>query len=72
MEEDQMARQQGMPHAGRHLVCDATVIDTLAPSYVWATVAGTGIAAEIAMERKETKYSALLNMHFFIPLPLET
>ena len=58
--------------AGRHLVWDATVIDTLAPSYVTATALTAGAAAETAAERKNSKYSALLNTHFFVPLAFET
>src|SRR6218665_427500 len=50
-------------HAGRHLVWDATVVDTLATSYVQAKAAMAGAAAEIATERKNAKYSALLNTH---------
>ena len=40
-------------HAGRHLVWDATVADTLASSYVQAKAAMSGAAAEIATERKK-------------------
>src|SRR6218665_412138 len=46
--------------AGRHLVWDATVVDTLAPSYVQASATMAGSAAEIATERKNSKYSELL------------
>src|SRR6218665_3798092 len=59
-------------HAGRHLVWDATVVDTLESSYVQATAAIAGAAAEIATERKNAKYSALLNTHVFVPLAMET
>src|SRR6218665_1675056 len=48
----------------RHLVWDATMVDTLALSYVQAAMAGA--AAEIATERKNPKYSALLNTHVFV------
>ena len=58
--------------AGRHLVWDATVIDTLAPSYIQATATTAGAAAEIAAERKNNKYVDLINTHFFVPLALET
>jgi len=47
-------------HAGRHLVWDATVMDTLASSYVQATAVMAGVVAEIATERKTAKYSARL------------
>src|SRR6218665_968508 len=59
-------------HAGRHLVWDATVVDTLASSYVQATAAMAGAAAEIATKRKNVKYSALFNTHVFVPLAMET
>src|SRR6218665_2704361 len=59
-------------YAGRHLVWDATVVDTLASSYVQATAAMAGATAEIATERKNVKYSALLNTHVFVPLAMET
>ena len=57
-------------HAGRHLVRDATVVDTLASSYMYvqATAAMAGAAAEIATERRNAKYSALLNTRVFVPL----
>src|SRR6218665_4006881 len=57
--------------AGRNLVWDATVIDTIAPSYLQATAATAGAAAEIADVRKTKKYEDLLKTHHFIPLALE-
>src|SRR6218665_338383 len=42
--------------AGRHLVWDATVVDPLAPSYSQAFATMAGSAAEIATERKNSKY----------------
>src|SRR6218665_791008 len=58
--------------AGRNLVWDATVIDTIAPSYLQATAATAGAAAEIADVRKTKKYQDLLKTHNFIPLAMET
>jgi len=58
--------------AGRSLIWDATVIDTLAASYLPATAATAGAAAEIAAERKNMKYNALLDSYTFIPLAFET
>jgi hypothetical protein len=58
--------------AGRSLVWDATVVDTLAPSYLQATAVTAGAAAEIADSRKTQKYQSLLDIHVFIPLALET
>ena len=57
---------------GRSLVWDATVIDTLAASYVSATAIRAGAAAEIAALRKTTKYTALLEEYEFVPLAFET
>src|SRR6218665_3404237 len=58
--------------AGRNLVWDAAVIETLATSYLQATAATAGAAAEIADARKTKKYQDLLNTHHFIPLSMET
>lgn len=58
--------------AGKSLVWDATVIDTLAPSYLTASAAQSGAAAAIAEDRKMQKYHAFLQDHVFIPLALET
>jgi len=58
--------------AGRNLVWDATVVDTLAPSYLQSTAVTAGAAAEIADNRKNKKYQPLLDTHDFIPLALET
>src|SRR6218665_3556334 len=58
--------------AGRSLVWDATVADTLAASYVANTSTTAGTEAEAAAIRKQTKYQELCNTHVFIPLGLET
>src|SRR6218665_1311812 len=58
--------------AGKSLVWDATVIDTLAPSYLTASAAQSGAAAAIAEDRMMQKYHAFLQDHVFIPLALET
>ena len=58
--------------ASRHLVWDATAIDTLPPSYLQTTATTAGAqAAEIADERKKKKYQDLLNSHHLIPLALK-
>src|SRR6218665_925526 len=51
---------------------DATVIDTLASSYLTASAAQSGAAAAIAEDRMMQKYHAFLQDHVFIPLALET
>ena len=58
--------------AGRHLVWDATVVDTISPTNVQAAAATAGSAAETATERKNAKYIELLKTHFFVSLALET
>ena len=59
--------------AGRKLVWDTTVTDTLAPSYLQATAATAGAAAQIADARNNKKCQVLdLNTHHFIPLAMET
>src|SRR6218665_600946 len=58
--------------AGRCLVWDATVADTLAASYLANTSTTAGSAAEAAATRKQAKYHELSNTHIYIPLALET
>ena len=51
---------------------DATVIDTLAPSYLTASAARAGAAASLAEDRNTQKYRAFLDTNVFIPLACET
>ena len=51
---------------------NVTVTDTLAESYLQATLSSGGGAAEGAASRKELKYQALTRTHTFIPLAFET
>ena len=57
---------------GRCLAWDATVVDTLAPSYVAASAQVTGSAAQAAVERIVSKYAGLPASHIFIPIAIET
>jgi hypothetical protein len=57
---------------GKALIWDATVIDTLAPSYLQQTSRRAGAAAEVAEDRKNSKYQAFLNSHVFVPVAMET
>lgn len=57
---------------GRCLVWDATVIDTLAASYLSEASVTVGAAAERAAARKHEKYHPLASTHLFVPLAFET
>ena len=57
---------------GRCLAWDATVVDTLAPSYVAVSAQITGSAAQAAAERKVSKYAGLSASHLFVPIAIET
>jgi len=58
--------------AGKTLIWDVTVADTLAASHLPVTSQQTGGAAENASDRKETKYSELARSHVFVPIACET
>ena len=51
---------------------DATVVDTLASSYVAVSALVTGSAAQAAAERKVSKYAGLPASHLFVPIAIET
>ena len=57
---------------GKCLVWDVTVTDTLANSYVDISSVSAGGVAELAAERKITKYSNLSTGYSFVPLAFET
>ena len=57
---------------GRCLAWDATVVDTLAMSYLSTSSTDIGSAAKAAAVRKTAKYSALSASHIFIPVAVET
>jgi hypothetical protein len=57
---------------GKRLAWDVTVPDTLAPSYVSATSACAGAAAEAADIRKQAKYVAIGHSHVFCAIACET
>ena len=58
--------------AGKSIIWDVTVVDTLAASYIKTTSKTAGRAAEIAVARKEEKYAALLINYDLIVIALET
>ena len=58
--------------SGQHLVWDATVTDTFAPSYLHLATREAGLVAAAAEERKRIKYSNLSASHIFTPVAVET
>jgi hypothetical protein len=58
--------------AGKSVIWDATVINTLADSYLDTSASGPGGTAEIASNRKEIKYAELTTSHIFIPIAVES
>ena len=58
--------------AGKCLTWNATVVDTLASSYVSVTATRVGGAADAAAERKSLKYVSITNTHIFVPVAIET
>ena len=58
--------------AGKCLTWDATVVDTLASSYVSVTATRVGGAADATAERKSLKYASITNTHIFVPVAVET
>ena len=54
------------------LTRDATVVDSLAPSYLSATSSLQGSAAEAAAVCKRSKYAASTLTHIFVPVAVET
>jgi hypothetical protein len=58
---------------GQPLVCDITVVDTLADSYVLKTSEVSGFAAEMACKRKHSKCSSIISSNYiFKGLAFET
>ena len=57
---------------GFSLTWDVTVATTLADSYVHASAASAGAAAELAASRKQTKYATLSGAYMFQPIAVET
>jgi len=57
---------------GKNLAWDATIASSLADSYIEASSARAGSASESAANRKESKYSGLLQEYIFQPVALES
>ena len=58
--------------AGKCLTWDATVVDTLASSYVSVTATRVGGAADAEAERKSLKSASITNTHIFVSVAVET
>ena len=58
--------------AGKNLIWDVTVADTLAASHLPIISQLPGSAAESASGRKEVKYSELARSYIFMPIACET
>ena len=58
--------------AGKLVVWDVSVADTLADSYLASKSMTAAAAAELAVTRKEAKYIELLTTHHFVPLAFES
>ena len=58
--------------AGKSIIWDVTVVDTLAASYIQTASKTAGGAAEIAVTHKEDKYAALSINYDLIIIALET
>ena len=57
---------------GKSLIWDATVVDTLAASYIQRTSQEPAAAAVRAEELKRSKYISLCSRYVFVPLAFET
>ena len=59
-------------HASKRLTFDATVVDTMASSYVSVSATRVGGVADMAAARKSFKYAMITNIHIFVPITIET
>ena len=58
--------------AGKCLVWDVTIGDTMAPSYAAISSVSAGLVAEQSSARKLSKYSELAISHIFVPIAMES
>ena len=59
-------------HSGKALAWDATVVDTLAATYLPKASKTARAAAETAEDKKREKYAFLSDSYHFVPLGFET
>jgi hypothetical protein len=57
---------------GRSLIWDVTIADTLAASHLPHISITADAAADLAADRKETKYASLATTYQFIPISCQT
>lgn len=57
---------------GKALIWDVTVVDTLAPSYIYLSSKTSGSVADHAERRKHNLYAPLKENHVFTPIAFET
>ena len=58
--------------AGKCVLWDVMIADTMAPSYAAILSASTGLVAEESSARKLVKYSELVISHIFVPMAMES
>ena len=57
---------------GKPLTWDVAVVSTLAASYLSSSARSAGTAADLAVSRKEAKYTSLTNSYIFQPIAVES
>ena len=58
--------------AGKCVIWDFTIADTMAPSYAAISSVSAGLVAEQSSARKLAKYSELAINHIFVPIAMES
>ena len=58
--------------AGKFVLWDVTITDTMAPSYAAISSVSAGLVAEQSSARKLAKYSELAINHIFVPIAMES
>ena len=58
--------------AGKCIIWDVTIADTMAPSYAAISSVSAGLVAEKSSARKLAKYSEVAISHIFVPITIES